>query len=389
MSLPTLTVRIAFASTPYATPTWTDVTAYVEAFSCKRGRSFELDRTQPGTARVRLRNADRRFDPTHSTGPYAPNVLPRKRLNIRATWSATTYDLFTGFVDAWPMRYPTPTDSEVTVTATDGFKMLSRTPLSGTFAQQDSGARITSVLDNAGWPVADRSIASGYSAVQAATLDNTTPLAHLQAVEEAERGQVFIDRAGRLVFADRYQRNLSASTATWGENTAGGELLYADLAPSFDDARIYNVAEVTREGGTKQTATNASSRTAYGDSVFSRTGQLYASDNDASAVANYVVNTYGTPRLRFEQIVHDAQDSPSAKWPLLLAAEIGQKHTVVRRPPGGGSAINLICHIEGLSHTYEVAEGEWRTAWDLSPADTNTYFTLDTHALDGAAVLAW
>jgi hypothetical protein len=86
MSFATTTVEIAFGSAPLAgTYSWTDVTAYVKEFSTKRGRDYELDQIQAGTATFTLDNADGRFTPGRAASPYFPNVIPRRRVRIRTT----------------------------------------------------------------------------------------------------------------------------------------------------------------------------------------------------------------------------------------------------------------------------------------------------------------
>jgi len=42
---------------------------------------------------------------TFTAAPYYGYLLPRRAIRIRATWSATTYDLFTGFTTGWPQTY--------------------------------------------------------------------------------------------------------------------------------------------------------------------------------------------------------------------------------------------------------------------------------------------
>lgn len=392
MSPPTVTVRVAFASNPYATPTWTDISNYVQAFECTRGRSFELDDFDAGTATVVLDNLDRRFDPTYTGSPYSPNVKPRKRINIRATFNAVTYDLFTGFVDAWPPSYPGPLDSDVVLTATDGFKMLSRSAISTTYPQHGAGERIGAVLDSVGWPSADRALDAGYSACQATTLTGTSALDHMRLVRDSEQGFLFVNGAGLLTFQGRYRRYTSpytTSQATFGELTGSGELLYVSVKPSFDDAHIFNAASVTRAGGAEQVASDSGSQTSYGLSAFSKSGLLNATDNDAGAIANYVVARYAQPQLRIDQIVLDGEADPTHLWPQMLGREISDRVTVKRRPPGGGSAISQDCHIEQITHSYSVANDDWRTSWMLSPADTTTYFVIDSSSVNGAAVLAW
>jgi len=125
----TLEVSVAFTTDPLDAPAWTDITAYVKTIDIDWGRARELGPFQMGTLTLRLDNTDRRFDPLHATGPYYGNLVPNKQVRVRATYSATTYDLFYGFVDGWPQNYNPPADAEVVVTAGDAFKMLAAMPL--------------------------------------------------------------------------------------------------------------------------------------------------------------------------------------------------------------------------------------------------------------------
>jgi len=121
MAAPTCTVEIGFASsalTPLASVTWTDVTEYVLAFNTKMGRQHELNRVEASTADITLNNNDRRFDPSNTSSPYNPNILPMKRIRIRATWNSTTYPIYCGYIETWPMVWDV-TSSTVTIHASD------------------------------------------------------------------------------------------------------------------------------------------------------------------------------------------------------------------------------------------------------------------------------
>jgi hypothetical protein len=109
---PQITVRIAFGNAPFdaiSSLVWTDISAYVwlennpggQAIAITRGRQFELDKVQAGTLTLVLDNRDRRFDPDNAASPYYPNVIPTRRVNVRATWNSITYDLYTGYVESW------------------------------------------------------------------------------------------------------------------------------------------------------------------------------------------------------------------------------------------------------------------------------------------------
>lgn len=126
----TYSVEVAFTTDPLAVPgTWTDISDYVRGVSTRRGRNHELGRMQAGEIMVRLDNRDRRFDPTYTSGPYYPNVIPMRHFRVRATYGST-YPGFYGFVEDWGQTWPEPAanaqgDAEIELHAVDGFKVLS------------------------------------------------------------------------------------------------------------------------------------------------------------------------------------------------------------------------------------------------------------------------
>lgn len=104
---------------------WTDVSAYVRGVTTNRGRSSELDSFQTGSASIVFSNADRRFDPEYTAGPYYGALTPLRPIRIRAKYGAgATTNLFFGWIDGWPQTYEMTFDSTVTVNASDAFKLL-------------------------------------------------------------------------------------------------------------------------------------------------------------------------------------------------------------------------------------------------------------------------
>jgi hypothetical protein len=130
-----LTVEIGFATSAgdntvpinstLASITWTDVSADVRSCSMNRGRSSELDAFNAGSCQITLANADRRFDPEHTAGPYYGKLTPGRPIRIRATPpSGSATGIFFGFVDQWNQLYNYPNDAIAVVTASDAFKVM-------------------------------------------------------------------------------------------------------------------------------------------------------------------------------------------------------------------------------------------------------------------------
>lgn len=131
MPYPTAVVEIGFDHGPYvASPTWTDVTSYVRAIEISRGRADETQNFESGTASVVLDSRDRRFDPFYSAGPYYGKLEPRRQIRIRATVSGTTYDIFRGYIEGWPVELTDANyDSTVTLSCFDALGLLAEEEL--------------------------------------------------------------------------------------------------------------------------------------------------------------------------------------------------------------------------------------------------------------------
>lgn len=121
-------VALALGSQPLAdSVTWTDVSAYVIGeVSFHLGRQSEFDQVNAGGASVTFNNRDRRFDPTHASGPYYGNLKPNVRIRIRTPEDT---DLFVGWVRAWPQDYSNRSLPTVKVEAIDAIGMLSNVGL--------------------------------------------------------------------------------------------------------------------------------------------------------------------------------------------------------------------------------------------------------------------
>lgn len=418
MSLAVLKVEIAFASDPGGgNPVYQDISSRVLACSTSRGRQYELDTIQPSSLTLRVDNGDRALDPTYTGSPYYPNVLPMRPVRVSATFSGTTYDLFTGFVERWPITWDAPSWGSATLTGIDGMATLAAAQITGTYNQEATGARITDVLAAASWavaaPVASASywilgtgkldtttvlsynppttiIDSGRSLVQAvtiATTDNATALDHIQAMANAERGIFFIDGQGRAVFHDRAHRFNTSSVGTFVDaNSVPGGIYYQDLQPDMDAARVFNDVTVTATpGGTAQNATDAPSQVKYLRRSMTLTPPL-VTDGDALNQATYELFQRKDARLRFQQMTLKPQGQDAA-WQHALGREISDKILVQRLPStttGVTAQINQSCFVESIQH--DIKPGEWTTTFQLSPADLYTgWFTLGTAQLGSPA----
>jgi hypothetical protein len=372
--------------------TWEDVTSYVRSVSMRRGSSRvegAILRYEAGTCSITLDNRDRRFDPANLAGPYVAGgvtqVTPMRAVRVQANWSGTVYSLWRGFVDAWQVAYTGPNAAEVTLTATDGMKVLGaydRAAVAPVGAGERSGSRINRILTSAGWPLADRRIATGDSTVQATTLAGNA-LSELQLTADSELGELYIDGAGRVVFRNRLallqQARSNTSQATFGDDAAGTELRYADVTIDYDDEQLVNLARIGIDGGTQQTAQDLTSQTTYLVHTLDRSDLLLETDADAADYAGFLIYTGKDPELRFGMLTLNPLRDPTGLFPHALARQIGDRITVRRRPPGGGDPIERDVFIRGITHDITLAG--WRTSWTLQSASRFAFLTLDHSTL--------
>jgi hypothetical protein len=411
MVAPVVVCEIAFATAPTEAPTWVDVSAYLREFSIDRGRRTELNQVDTGTASVVLDNADRRFDSTHATGPYSPNVRPRRRLRLRASHGGVTYPLFDGFTKGFPQHREGYGDQYVALSAYDALGVLSRFELNASLPLQKSGERVAAVLDLALWstgnawrldvsafddqtilgPVGDRALDGGQSDVSASDLAAANAMGHLQTVAETENGLLFTGRDGAVVFHDRRRRMAVATgtpRGTFGDNLVTGELPYVDVEWSDEDDRLFNDVRVAREGGAEQVAQDAASQAEYFPSTLRR-ATLHTTDAEALDAANYLLGLHKDPQLRISGLTIDPKDGTDRIWPHLLGAELGDLYSVRATPLGGGSRITQLSFLEA-THLGWIAKSEvWAGQWVLSPADTQQFWFLDVSAFDEQTRLAY
>jgi hypothetical protein len=400
---------------------WTDVSVYVRSGSTSRSSTRNQSpvvQYQPGTATLILKNGDARFSPENLAGPYVSGgvtlVRPMVPARIRATWAGITYPLWQGFADAWQVGGENRGGQyeEMTFTGTDAFKVLSGITLpteGATGASEDTGARINRILDAAGWyfDIVKRNIATGDTLLQATTMGNTA-LALMQLAADTELGELYVDETGAVFFRNRLgiltDTRSNTSQAQFGDvpfpdgytaaysATYGGAtgLPYVAVGRADDDTQLCNDAQITRDGGIMQEASDAASEAAF---IFPRTytadGLLMRTDAEALTYAQFIVYASKGGETRFDTLTINPQRAPGSLWPQVLGRKIGDRITISRQPPGMASPITRDCFIRGIAHDFDFTAHTWLTTWTLQDASRYSFLTLDnavTGKLDSNAL---
>jgi hypothetical protein len=362
-----------------------DVTSYVKTLTTDRGRSRELDRYNTGSASVTFTNQSRAFDPSYTSSPFWPSIQPRREMRITIGGSAVYY----GLVDDWNLDYQINGESTAGAVCVDGFAILAKQNLSAftAIAGQTTGARIGTVLarSEVAWPTALLSLDAGQQTLQADVVaQDTNVLTYLQLVEQSEPGSFFISAAGSATFKDR---NTAAvvGTATFADDGSG--IGYTDLQVVYGTELLYNRVNITRAGGTVQTANYTPSQDQYSISTLDEAGLLIDTDANALTLANYLLGRYQQPELRFDQLTVELSSLTTAQQATVLGLELTNVITVKFTPNKVGSQVSQRCQIIGIAHdarpdshkvTLKLAQTDGKVAFVLN---STAYGVLDTSTL--------
>lgn len=418
MSYPSVSVKVAFNNDPNST-NWTDITDAVKSIDIKRGRQFELDEIVASSCSITLDNSDRRFDPTFTASPFYPFVTPMRHIQISATWNSVTYNVFTGYVERWPFAVSRPDYNETSITCTDAFGILAQATVTGTFAQKASGARISDLLAAASWITTSspgswtlgvsqlgsttklgvvtplQTLDTGQTQIPAATwalTDAKTALSAIQDAASSELGVFFIDGSGYAIFHDRQHRlKLTTPSVTFTDaSTSASRLNYETIAPSYDLDHLYNDVQVTRNGGTTQQVTDATSITSNLRHSLPEAPYL-TTDAEALSMATYLLATHKNPAIRFDSLSVLAHLDDNA-WPHVLGREISDRVSVEMTPSAIPSVttqqIVQPCYVEAVSHKIEPPV-QWTTTYQLSPVLTASAWVLGVSALGASTTLVY
>jgi hypothetical protein len=428
----TISLHVGFDNGPLDTvTTWTNLTSYCHGLTITRGRTNELDGIPPGTLTLRLDNSPeasgaRPFDPDDTGSPFTGKLLPGRPVRVIATFLTIDYPLFYGSIDSWgPITYnPAIPYAEVTVTATDNMRLLAELPLRAQRAwtledatlgaiddttiliqgdaefavEEQSGDRISRLLNLAAWPTTIRDIDAGQTALVVHNPDRSERIgSYIEKIRATEYGRVWVTGNGTFRFDQRRAWEQIASQftsqATFSDNPTGGELVY-DHAVYDPGSRTQLRNMVVRQalGGAEFRVANLTSASTYGTREDSFTDMLARDPNEAQDQARYVLSRFGTPTTRVSSITVDSTHAESTHLPQQLGRELFDKITVKRTARSGATSVSRDYWIEQINHQWDRLADQLRTTWLLSEAETTTFWTLEhptRGAIDSTNLLAY
>lgn len=370
-----------------------DVSDRIDALTTRRGRNAEADQFQTGTCSLRIVDQNGDFNSLNPSGPYYGLLDPMRKLQITATHNGVTYPIFSGFITGYQTLTPQESNDNVSycvISAVDAFRLAQNAQIStvtGTSAGQLSGERINNLLDAISWPSSMRDIDAGQTTVQADPGTPRTALAACQTISTSEYGSFYVDATGSFVFQDRAVTSSSiAAIPTVFQDDGSAGLLYFDAAWVLNDVLIYNQANITRSGGTTQTAINQASIDKYFLHSYTQTDLLMQTDAVALDYAQAYVASRAETSVRCDAIVLDLY---TENYDAGIAAALGLDYfdpiTVITTQPGA-TTLEKTLQIFGVAMT--INPNKWRVTFTtLEPIidsfilDSTQYGVLGTNTL--------
>ena len=341
-----------------------DVSNVVDSIETKRGRNPQADQFQTGTLTMRIVDQNGDFNPQNASGPYYNLLTPMRKVQITATYGATTYPIFAGFITSYTTTTPKNANDVVytTIQAVDAFRLAQNAQIStvaGTSAGQLSGARINALLDAISWPASMRDVDTGLTTMQADPGTARTSLAAMQTVETSEYGALYVDAAGSFVFQDRAVTTGSSGATPTVFNDNGTGIGYFNAVWRFDDTLVYNSASITRTGGTAQTAINQASIDKYFVHSYNQQNLLMQTDAVALDYARAYVASRAETSIRCDAIQLDLYtDNYTAGTVAALGLDYFDPVTITTNQPGG-STLTKILQVFGVAQS--ITPNSWKT----------------------------
>jgi len=368
-----------------------DVSNVVDSIETKRGRNAQADQFQTGTLTMRIVDQNGDFNPQNPAGPYYNLLTPMRKVQITATYGATTYPIFAGFITSYTTTTPKNANDVVysTITAVDAFRLAQNAQIStvaGTSAGQLSGARINNLLDAIDWPLTMRDVDAGLTTMQADPGTARTSLAAMQTVETSEYGALYVDAAGSFVFQDRNVTAGSTGATPTVFNDDGTDISYFNAVWRLDDTLVYNSASITRTGGTAQVAINQPSIDKYFIHSYNQQNLLMQTDAVALNYAQAYVASRAETSIRCDAIQLDLYtDNYNTAIIAALSLDYFDPVTITTNQPGG-STLTKTLQVFGVAQS--ITPNSWKTTLTtLEPIidgfilDSSIYGLLDSGVL--------
>ena len=355
---PTLTVAFGINGS------FTNVSAdLILEVDIRRGRQYQNDFLESGTAAVVLNNQSGAFDPSNTSSPWYGVLIAGMQVRI----SGNSTVIYTGFLDDNAVNqgiYPT-----VSLTFVDGLAQIAKAiapALATSSFQEAANVRAARALDLADWSATARSLTG--TTVMQKTTQNMSCLEMLEQCANCVGGRFYVSRTGVATLVDIADKFTRPTRLLFSDQGDANSVGYDGIITNPGTDYVYNEAIVFRgPKKTQKTARYTSSVSTYGlkskkldAPVFSETSAanlaLYAARKDADAV------------VLAEQIDFTAIGIGALATDM-LETELNDL-VQVKRLTYDGRNITIDCVVEGLAHS--ITADNWRVSYFTSVVDPYT-----------------
>ena len=368
-----------------------DVSDQINFIQTTRGRNPLFDEFSTGQLTLRIVDQNGDFNPTNPLSPYSPDLTPMKKVQITATYGATTYPIFSGFITSYVNTQPKDATevAYTTIQAVDAFRLAQNaqiTTVAGASAGNLSGTRINQILDQIDWPATMRDVDAGLTTLQNDPGSLRTSLGAMQTVANSEYGALYVNADGEFVFQDRAVTagSIGGTITTFNDNGTG--IPYANANWKLDDTLVFNSSTVTRKDGTPQTAINQASIDKYFIHSFQIQDLLMQTDAVALDYARAYTASRAETSVRCDSIELDLY-TPNYNAGIIAALDLDffDPIRVVTTQPGG-STLDKTLQIFGVQNvitpnSFRVLFTTLEPVLDSLILNNNIYGTLDYNVL--------
>jgi hypothetical protein len=368
-----------------------DVSDQINFIQTTRGRNPLFDEFSTGQLTLRIVDQNGDFNPTNPLSPYSPDLTPMKKVQITATYGATTYPIFSGFITSYVNTQPKDATevAYTTIQAVDAFRLAQNaqiTTVAGASAGNLSGTRINQILDQIDWPATMRDVDAGLTTLQNDPGSLRTSLGAMQTVANSEYGALYVNANGEFVFQDRAVTagSIGGTITTFNDNGTG--IPYANANWKLDDTLVFNSSTVTRKDGTPQTAINQTSIDKYFIHSFQIQDLLMQTDAVALDYARAYTASRAETSVRCDSIELDLY-TPNYNAGIIAALDLDffDPIRVVTTQPGG-STLDKTLQIFGVQNvitpnSFRVVFTTLEPVLDSLILNNNIYGTLDYNVL--------
>jgi hypothetical protein len=334
-----------------------DISDRLVTTSVRRGKSQALDRIDAGVVAITVDNSDRTFDPLYPDGPFFGQLIPRRSVRI----SANNQPVFRGFIDDFDIQYEPGKQSVVRIDVSDALSVLANSGLEEFTPDSElSGARINAVLDRpeVAWPEELREIDPGNSIMlDVDVAEGTGTLEYLQLVSASEFGDIFIGKAGRIIFRERNAVPNVPDLTFSDELADASEIQFADVNIVFGSENLFN--RISLENADlfpeEAFAEDENSQIVFGPRTFQQSGLLVQEPEQLQFLADFLLARFKEPQYRFEAVTVVLDTLSIENQDRVLDLEIGDIVNVRFQPSDIPPAIEQLVRVIGISHDWNAA----------------------------------